>query len=120
MLIRIVGLQLAKLTDQQKDELALLIAERTVVFFRDQWVSLLLAINSSHSLFVADLSIARDISPREQLELGAYYGVPEVHPTAAQVPDVPGVSIISDQLAKALGQNLDYRNPFGTQNWHTE
>lgn len=33
---RIVGLQLNQLSDQQKDELALLIAERTVVFFRDQ------------------------------------------------------------------------------------
>ena len=33
---RIVGLQLSQLTNQQKDELALLIAERVVVFFRDQ------------------------------------------------------------------------------------
>jgi hypothetical protein len=35
----IVGLQLKDLTDQQKDELALLIAERGVVFFRDQDLS---------------------------------------------------------------------------------
>ncbi|OXT11870.1 hypothetical protein B9K06_26275, partial [Bacillus sp. OG2] len=35
----IVGLQLEDLTDQQKDELALLIAERVVVFFRDQKLS---------------------------------------------------------------------------------
>lgn len=52
----IEGLQLKDLTDQQKDELALLIAERSVVFFRDQ-----------------------DISPQQQLELGKYYGLPEVH-----------------------------------------
>jgi hypothetical protein len=32
----LVGVQLKDLTDQQKDELALLIAERSVVFFRDQ------------------------------------------------------------------------------------
>jgi hypothetical protein len=52
----IVGLQLKDLTDQQKDELGLLIAERSVVFFRDQ-----------------------DISPQEQLELGEWYGEVEVH-----------------------------------------
>lgn len=52
----IEGLQLKDLTDQQKDELALLIAERSVVFFRDQ-----------------------DLSPQQQLELGKYYGEVEVH-----------------------------------------
>lgn len=52
----IVGLQLKDLTDQQKDELALLIAERSVVFFRDQ-----------------------DISPQQQKELGEYFGEVEVH-----------------------------------------
>jgi hypothetical protein len=52
----IVGLQLKDLTDQQKDELGLLIAERSVVFFRDQ-----------------------DISPQEQLKLGEWYGEIEVH-----------------------------------------
>ena len=52
----IVGLQLKDLTSQQKDELALLIAERSVVFFRDQ-----------------------DISPQQQKALGQYYGEIEVH-----------------------------------------
>lgn len=52
----IEGLQLKDLTDQQRDELALLIAERSVVFFRNQ-----------------------DLSPQQQLELGKYYGLPEVH-----------------------------------------
>lgn len=52
----IVGLQLKDLTDQQKDELGLLIAERSVVFFRDQ-----------------------DISPQQQRQLGEWYGEVEVH-----------------------------------------
>lgn len=52
----IVGLQLKDLTDQQKDELGLLIAERSVVFFRDQ-----------------------DISPQEQKALGEWYGEIEIH-----------------------------------------
>lgn len=52
----IVGLQLKDLTDQQKDELGLLIAERSVVFFRDQ-----------------------DISPQQQKALGEWYGEVEIH-----------------------------------------
>ena len=52
----IVGLQLKDLTDKQKDELGLLIAERSVVFFRDQ-----------------------DISPQQQKALGEWYGEIEVH-----------------------------------------
>ncbi|GAA6040616.1 hypothetical protein JCM8097_008070 [Rhodosporidiobolus ruineniae] len=94
----IIGLQLSQLTDQQKDELALLIAERTVVFFRDQ-----------------------DLTPQAQRDLGAYFGEVEVHPTAAQVPGLPGVSIIWDELdpQKAAGK-LGFRNHFGTQDWHTD
>ncbi|KAK1991373.1 TauD-domain-containing protein [Colletotrichum falcatum] len=45
------GLQLKDLTAEQEDGLALLIAERGVVFFRDQ-----------------------DFSPQQQKELGAYFG----------------------------------------------
>lgn len=52
----IEGLQLKDLTNQQLDELALLIAERSVVFFRNQ-----------------------DISPQQQLDLGKYYGQIEIH-----------------------------------------
>lgn len=52
----IEGLQLKDLTPEQKDELALLIAERSVVFFRNQ-----------------------DLSPQEQLKLGEWYGQVEVH-----------------------------------------
>ncbi|GAA5872357.1 hypothetical protein JCM8547_000906 [Rhodosporidiobolus lusitaniae] len=92
------GIQLSQLTDQQKDELALLIGERTVVVFRDQ-----------------------DLTPQAQRDLGAYFGEVEVHPTAAQVPGLPGVSIIWDELdpQKAAGQ-LGFRNAFGTQDWHTD
>lgn len=52
----IVGLQLKDLSDQQKDELALLIAERSVVFFRDQ-----------------------DLTPQEQKKLGEHFGEVEIH-----------------------------------------
>lgn len=66
----IEGLQLKDLTDQQRDELALLIAERSVVFLRDQ-----------------------DLSPQQQKELGEHYGKIEIHPQVPQVPGVPGVTV---------------------------
>lgn len=67
----IVGLQLKDLTDQQKDELALLIAERSVVFFRDQ-----------------------DITPQKQKELGDYYGEVEIHVSSRVAPN----SLVKDNL----------------------
>jgi len=71
----IEGLQLKDLTSQQRDELALLIAERSVVFFRDQ-----------------------DLSPQQQKELGEHYGKIEIHPQVPQVPGVEGVTVGSWRL----------------------
>ncbi|KAI0392648.1 alpha-ketoglutarate-dependent sulfonate dioxygenase [Xylariaceae sp. FL0594] len=92
----IEGLQLKDLTDQQKDELALLIAERSVVFFRNQ-----------------------DISPQQQLDLGKYYGVPEVHPQVPQVPGELGVTVIWPDL-QATERAASYRNPGGASRWHSD
>ncbi len=55
----IKGLQLSKLSDDQKNELALLIAERGVVIFRGQ-----------------DF---KDIGPQKQKEFGEYFGRLHVH-----------------------------------------
>ncbi|KZO92017.1 TauD-domain-containing protein [Calocera viscosa TUFC12733] len=103
----IVGLQLKDLNDKQKDELALLIAERTVVFFRDQ-----------------------DISPQEQRTLGEHYGVIEIHPQAPQVTGVPGVSLVwLDALSASAekkhlnpwpSRNFRLAYPSGTFGWHTD
>ncbi|KAI1767705.1 alpha-ketoglutarate-dependent sulfonate dioxygenase [Hypoxylon sp. FL1150] len=92
----IEGLQLKDLTDQQKDELALLIAERSVVFFRNQ-----------------------DLSPQQQLELGKYYGVPEIHPQVPQVPGELGVTVIWPDL-QATERTANFRNPGGASRWHTD
>ncbi|KAL1968637.1 hypothetical protein VTN77DRAFT_1463 [Rasamsonia byssochlamydoides] len=59
------GLQLSQLTDEQKNELALLVAERGVVVFRDQ-----------------DF---KDIGPEKQKEFGQYFGRLHVHPVGAHV-----------------------------------
>ncbi|KAL1837437.1 hypothetical protein VTK73DRAFT_4696 [Phialemonium thermophilum] len=63
------GLQLSQLTDEQKNELALLIAERGVVIFRDQ-----------------DF---KDIGPQKQKEFAQYFGPLHVHPVEAQVAGHP-------------------------------
>lgn len=55
------GLQLSQLTDSQKDELALLIAERGVVVFRDQ-----------------DF---KEIGPEKQKAFGSYFGKLHIHVT---------------------------------------
>lgn len=36
------------------------------------------------------------------------------------MPGLPGVSVISDELARAYGVNIDFQSPFGTQEWHTD
>ncbi|GAD97821.1 alpha-ketoglutarate-dependent taurine dioxygenase [Paecilomyces variotii No. 5] len=92
----IVGLQLKDLTDQQKDELGLLIAERSVVFFRDQ-----------------------DLSPQQQKELGEWYGEVEIHPQVPQVPGVPGVTVIWPEL-QATEVAPSFRRPGGASRWHTD
>lgn len=92
----IAGLQLKDLTNQQRDELALLIAERSVVFFRDQ-----------------------DLSPQQQKELGEYYGKVEVHPQVPQVPGVEGVTVIWPAL-QATERPASFRNPGGASRWHTD
>ncbi|QIW98659.1 hypothetical protein AMS68_004177 [Peltaster fructicola] len=92
----IEGLQLKDLTPQQKDELGLLIAERSVVFFRDQ-----------------------DISPQEQKALGEWYGEIEIHPQVPQVPGVEGVTVIWPDL-QATERPANFRNPGGASRWHTD
>ncbi|KAH8594562.1 hypothetical protein B0O99DRAFT_625213 [Bisporella sp. PMI_857] len=61
----ITGIQLSKLTEEQKDELSLLIAERGVVVFRDQ-----------------DF---KDIGVEKQKEFGLSFGKLHVHPVGAHV-----------------------------------
>lgn len=94
----IVGLQLSDLNDKQKDELALLIAERVVVFFRDQ-----------------------DLSPQKQYELGEYWGNVEKHAQQVHVPGYHGITVIWQDLARNLGLEINFKNTnSGTSTWHTD
>ncbi|KAJ3113622.1 hypothetical protein HDU96_003153 [Phlyctochytrium bullatum] len=65
------GVQLSKLSDKQKDELALLVAERGVVFFREQ-----------------------DIEIEQLLEFGRYYGRLHIHQTTGQPEGLPEVHVV--------------------------
>ncbi|KAH7347687.1 alpha-ketoglutarate-dependent sulfonate dioxygenase [Plectosphaerella cucumerina] len=92
----IEGLQLKDLTPTQRDELALLIAERSVVFFRGQ-----------------------DLSPQQQRELGDHFGQVEVHPQVPSVPGVPGTTVIWPDL-QATEIPASFRRPGGASRWHTD
>ncbi|KAH6995821.1 hypothetical protein BKA56DRAFT_570079 [Ilyonectria sp. MPI-CAGE-AT-0026] len=92
----IEGLQLKDLTDVQRDELALLIAERSVVFFRDQ-----------------------DLSPQDQKKLGEWFGEVEIHPQVPHVPGVPGVTVLWPDLM-ATERTANFRQPGGASRWHTD
>ncbi|KAK1751322.1 hypothetical protein QBC47DRAFT_454676 [Echria macrotheca] len=78
------GLQLSQLNDLQKDELALLIAERGVVIFRDQ-----------------DF---KDIGIDKQKAFGRYFGPLHIHPVGAHVKNHLELHNIY------LGPDNEYRN----------
>ncbi|KAA8575270.1 hypothetical protein MFRU_002g01940 [Monilinia fructicola] len=95
----ISGIRLDELTDEQKDEVALLVAERSVVFFRGQ----------------------DGLSPKVQRDLGVWWGEVEVHPQVPHVPGLPGVTVIWPALqASEKSGRTDFRNPGGASRWHTD
>lgn len=104
----IIGLQLADLDDNQRDELALLVAERVVVFFRGQ-----------------------DLSPQKQLELGKYWGQIERHPQARYVPlpdqsyddklQGSGITVIWRKFLNDLNdRKQDFRKEIKNTVFHTD
>ncbi|KAI9496984.1 hypothetical protein BDB00DRAFT_757424 [Zychaea mexicana] len=84
------GIQLSRLTDQQKDDLALMVAERGVVFFRKQ-----------------------DIDVHQAVDLGKHYG--PLHPTfGVPSPDLPFVHVLYYDTSMKK-RDFDYR-----RGWHTD
>ncbi|KAI8096813.1 uncharacterized protein BX664DRAFT_383200 [Halteromyces radiatus] len=67
----IEGLQLSTLTDQQKNDLALLAAERGVVFFKDQ-----------------------DITPYQAVDFGRHFGPLHLHNSNGHPPGLPELVIV--------------------------
>lgn len=86
----LVGIKLTKLTDQQKDELARLAAERGVVILRNQ----------------------DDLHIREQIKFTAYYGEPHIHHQSGIIPDLPWVHpVYKDETSL---------NGLTSQVWHSD
>ncbi|OJK01735.1 hypothetical protein ASPACDRAFT_25643 [Aspergillus aculeatus ATCC 16872] len=78
----LTGLQLTQLTDVQKNDLARLVAERGVVFFRDQ-----------------------NMDVHEQIAFGAYFGDLHIHQMAGIIPDLPWVHPIHKDETAVNGRS---------------
>ncbi|KAI9264204.1 hypothetical protein BDA99DRAFT_481422 [Phascolomyces articulosus] len=92
------GIQLNELTEQQKNDLALLVARRGVVFFRDQ-----------------------KITPKQSLELGRHYGPLHVHnvgpiPPAKNADEILTIQIEADN--EAVLKRYAGRTP--ADGWHSD
>ncbi|KAF9394381.1 hypothetical protein BGZ94_006679, partial [Podila epigama] len=85
------GIRLAQLNEQQADELASFIAERGVVFFREQ----------------------DDLGIEEAVKLGSQWGPLHVHPLAPHTSANPEVIVLDSRLTPP--------NRYNTNNsWHSD
>ncbi|KAI9470863.1 MAG: hypothetical protein EXX96DRAFT_542926 [Benjaminiella poitrasii] len=95
------GLQLSQLTDTQKDDLALLVAERGVVFFRNQ-----------------------DIDVYQAREFAKHYEPLHVHNTFGHPPGLPEVHVVHfdtntlKRFKSIGGVDLNLRN--AADGWHSD
>ncbi|KAL7309804.1 hypothetical protein PS15m_010644 [Mucor circinelloides] len=90
------GLQLSQLTDQQKNDLALLAAERGVVFFRNQ-----------------------DLDPYQGVEFGRYFGKLHIHNTVGHPEGLPEViSIFYDEQNPQTTKYFETRS--ADEGWHSD
>ncbi|KAK3984053.1 putative alpha-ketoglutarate-dependent sulfonate dioxygenase [Cladorrhinum sp. PSN332] len=95
----VTGIQLSKLTNAGKDELARFVAERKVVAFRNQ--------------DFADLSI------KDALEYGSYFGPHHIHPTSGAPEGYPEIHLVH----RGAGDNsVDqfFANRTSSVAWHSD
>ncbi|KAI8141371.1 hypothetical protein BJV82DRAFT_518399, partial [Fennellomyces sp. T-0311] len=91
------GIQLSQLTEQQKNDLALLVAERGVVFFRNQ-----------------------DISPKQALDLGKHYGPLHIHNIGGHPPNAPEILTIQLDEKNFAKYREAYGNKTASDGWHSD
>jgi len=95
----VTGVQLSKLSDAGKDQLALLVAQRKVVAFRDQ--------------DLADLPIA------DALRFGGYFGRHHIHPTSGAPEGYPEIHLVHRYLSDSdLEKFFNERN--SSVAWHSD
>lgn len=95
----ITGVQLSKLTAAGKDQLALLVAQRKVVAFRDQ--------------DFADLPI------NEALDIGGYFGRHHIHPTSGAPEGHPEIHLVHRNGGKGEFESF-IANRNSSVGWHSD
>ncbi|BCS23162.1 TauD/TfdA dioxygenase family protein [Aspergillus puulaauensis] len=93
------GIQLSSLNSAQRDELALLAAERGVVLFRDQ-----------------DFA---DIAPERQREFGAHFGPLHVHQMGGHIKDFPEILPVYRDFVSGARDN-EISNNVSSIKWHSD
>ncbi|KAL6239642.1 hypothetical protein BDW75DRAFT_249731 [Aspergillus navahoensis] len=95
----VTGVQLSSLSSAGKDQLALLVAQRKVVAFRDQ--------------DFADLPIA------EALEFGSHFGRHHIHPTSGQPEGYPEIHLVHRYSSKGEFDAF-FADRNSTVAWHSD
>jgi sulfonate dioxygenase len=93
------GVQLSKLTDAGKDELALFVAQKKVVAFRDQ--------------DFADLHI------QEALDIGGYFGRHHIHPTSGAPEGYPQVHLVHRGTDDTTARDF-FEERTNSITWHSD
>ncbi|KAF9737859.1 hypothetical protein PMIN06_004305 [Paraphaeosphaeria minitans] len=93
------GVQLSKLTDAGKDELALFVAQKKVVAFRDQ--------------DFADLPI------RDALKIGGYFGRHHIHPTSGGPEGHPEVHLVHRSADDTTSRDF-FEERTNSVTWHSD
>ncbi|RDL36483.1 Uncharacterized protein BP5553_05835 [Venustampulla echinocandica] len=95
----VTGVQLSKLSAAGKDQLALLVAQRKVVAFRDQ--------------DFADLPI------QEALDFGGYFGRHHIHPTSGNPEGYPEIHLVHRDGSKSEFESF-LANRNSAVGWHSD
>jgi sulfonate dioxygenase len=95
----IEGVNLAKLTSDEKDQLALFVAKRGIAIFRDQ------------KDFI-------DSGTSSYLEWGKHFGRLHIHPTSGHPADAPEIHLVYRDANTTFNFELDER--ITTSYWHTD
>ncbi|KZF20921.1 TauD-domain-containing protein [Xylona heveae TC161] len=93
------GVQLSKLTDKGKDQLALFVAQRKVVAFRDQ-----------------DLA---DIPIKDAVEFGGYFGRHHMHQTSGSPEGFPEVHLVHRGAEDTTGRDF-FTTRTNSVAWHSD
>jgi len=95
----VTGVQLSKLTNEGKDELALFVAQNKVVAFRDQ--------------DLADLPI------QEALNFGAYFGRHHIHPTSGAPEGYPEIHLVHRGAEDTTAKDF-FEERTNSVTWHSD